>query len=254
MRRFSPQLRALDWLVARPIAHRGLHNKTGGILENTASAFAGALAGNYAIECDLQLTGDGEAVVMHDETLDRVMDATGWVRDHAVRDLKSLAFKVGSDRVQTLGDLLDQVAGKATLVIELKSHFDGDVRLALRALEVLAGYDGPYCLMSFDPVLVQAVAVLSPGTVRGITADRTTDPYYRALPFSQRLNLRHMDHLDKTRPHFISYYFRDLPFVPVQAIRAAGHPIITWTIRNPQEEQVARRYSDQITFEGYAAA
>ena len=254
MRRFSPQLRALDWLVARPIAHRGLHNKTGGILENTASAFAVALAGNYAIECDLQLTGDGEAVVMHDETLDRVMDATGWVRDNAVRDLKSLAFKVGSDRVQTLGDLLDQVAGKATLVIELKSHFDGDVRLALRALEVLAGYDGPYCMMSFDPVLVQAVAELSPGTVRGITADRTTDPYYRALPFSQRLNLRHMDHLDKTRPHFISYYFRDLPFVPVQAIRAAGHPIITWTIRNPQEEQVARRYSDQITFEGYAAA
>ena len=254
MRRFSPQLRALDWLVARPIAHRGLHNKTGGILENTASAFAVALVGNYAIECDLQLTGDGEAVVMHDETLDRVLDATGWVRNHSVRELKLLAFKVGSDRVQTLGDLLDQVAGKATLVIELKSHFDGDVRLALRALEVLAGYNGPYCLMSFDPVLVQAVAVLSPGTVRGITADRTTDPYYRALPFSQRLNLRHMDHLDKTRPHFISYYFRDLPFVPVQAIRAAGHPIITWTIRNPQEEQVARRYSDQITFEGYAAA
>jgi glycerophosphoryl diester phosphodiesterase len=63
-----------------------------------------------------------------------------------------------------------------------------------------------------------------------------------------------MDHLDKTQPHFISYYFRDLPFVPVQAIRAAGHPVITWTIRNKNEEQLARRYSDQITFEGYAAA
>jgi glycerophosphoryl diester phosphodiesterase len=254
MRRFSPQLRALDWLVARPIAHRGLHNKTDGILENTASAFAGAVAGNYAIECDLQLTGDGEAVVMHDETLDRVMDGTGWVRDHSVRELKALAYRVGSDRVQSLGDLLDQVAGQVTLVIELKSNFDSDVRLAVRALDVLAGYDGPCCLMSFDPVLVQAVAEMSPHTVRGITADRTTDSYYRALPFSQRLNLRHMDHLDKTQPHFISYYFRDLPFVPVQAIRAAGHPIITWTIRNKNEEQLARRYSDQITFEGYAAA
>ncbi len=253
MRRFSPQLRALDWLVARPIAHRGLHNKSDGILENTASAFARAFAADYAIECDLQLTGDGEAVVMHDETLDRVMDATGWVRNHSLRDLKTLAFRVGTDRIQTLGDLLDQIAGKVTLVLELKSHFDGDVRLALRALDVLAGYGGPHCLMSFDPLLVQAVAEISPYTVRGITADRTTDSYYRALPFSQRLNLRHMDHLDKTRPHFISYYFRDLPFVPVQAIRAAGHPVITWTIRNKDEEQLARRYCDQITFEGYAA-
>jgi glycerophosphoryl diester phosphodiesterase len=254
MRRFSPQLRALDWLVARPIAHRGLHDVKVGRLENTASAFGQAMDGNYAIECDLQLTRDGEAVVFHDETLDRVMDATGWVRNYVVRDLKALNFKLGEDHMQTLGELLDQVAGKVTLVIELKSHFDGDVRLAVRALEVLAGYDGPYCLMSFDPVLVQAVAEMSPGTVRGITADRTTDSYYRALPFSQRLSLRHMDHLDKTRPHFVSYYFRDLPFVPVQAIRAAGHPVITWTIRNPEEERVARRYSDQITFEGYAAA
>lgn len=253
MKRFSPQLRALEWLTARPIAHRGLHGKSDGVLENSASAFAAAIAGTYAIECDLQLTGDGEAVVFHDETLDRVMDATGWVRDFSVRQLKSLAYKHGSDRMQTLGDLLAQVDDKVALIIELKSHFDGDVRLALRALEVLAGYDGPCCLMSFDPDLIAVVAELSPHTVRGITADRTTDLYYRALPFSRRLNLRHMDHLDRTRPHFISYYFRDLPFAPVQAIRAAGHPIITWTIRSVEEERIARRYSDQITFEGYAA-
>jgi glycerophosphoryl diester phosphodiesterase len=253
MRRFSPQLRALDWLVARPIAHRGLHDVTAKRVENTSSAFAAAIGGYYAIECDLQLTTDGEAVVFHDETLDRLMDATGWVRDFSARQLKAMSFKVGKDRIQTLDDLLHQVAGKVALVIELKSHFDGDVRLAARALHVLARYDGPYCLMSFDPLLVQAIAELSPQTVRGITADKTTDASYHALPFAQRLHLRHMDHLEKTKPHFISYYFRDLPFIPVQTIRASGHPIITWTIRNADEERMARRYSDQITFEGYSA-
>jgi glycerophosphoryl diester phosphodiesterase len=253
MRRFSPQLRALDWLVARPIAHRGLHDVKAKQVENTSAAFAAAIDGNYAIECDVQLTADGEAVVFHDETLDRIMDAKGWVRDFSARQLKAKSYKVGTDRIQTLDDLLHQVAGKAALVIELKSHFDGDMRLVERALNVLAQYNGPYCLMSFDPLMVQAVAELSPQTVRGITADRTTDASYRALPFSQRLNMRHMDHLEKTKPHFISYYFRDLPFVPVQAIRASGHPVITWTIRNAHEERLARRYSDQITFEGYAA-
>ena len=72
MMRFTPQMRDLSWLVARPIAHRGLHDKTQRVLENTESAFAAAIASNYAIECDLQITRDGEAVVFHDETLERL--------------------------------------------------------------------------------------------------------------------------------------------------------------------------------------
>jgi glycerophosphoryl diester phosphodiesterase len=249
----SAHVRSLDWLVARPIAHRGLHDVKLGRVENTASAFAAAVEGNYAIECDVQLTGDGEAVVFHDETVDRLLDVTGWVRDNSVRDLKAMAFKAGSDRIQTLGELLDQVAGRVTLVIELKSHFDGDIRLARRALDLLADYKGPYCLMSFDPELVQALAELSPDTVRGITADSTTDPEYATLPASLRQSMGRMDHLEKTRPHFVSYYFRELPFAPVEALRSSGHPVITWTIRSAAEEGIARQHSDQVTFEGYAA-
>jgi glycerophosphoryl diester phosphodiesterase len=253
MSRFSSYGRALDWLVAQPIAHRGLHNMTAALIENTSSAFAAAIDGNYAIECDLQLTADGEAVVFHDETLDRVMDVTGRLKEFSTSELKTKSFKFGGDRIQTLDDLLQQVAGKVTLVIELKSHFDGDIRLVERALAVLAGYRGPHCLMSFDPLLVQAVVELSPQTVRGITADSATDSSYDALPHSTRMSLRHMDHLEKTQPHFISYYFRDLPFAPVQRLREMGYPVITWTIRNAEEERVARLHSDQITFEGYAA-
>jgi glycerophosphoryl diester phosphodiesterase len=253
MTRFTPQMRALDWLTARPIAHRGLHKVSSGIVENTESAFAGAIIRTYGIECDLQLTADGEAIVFHDETLERVTERTGWVKNVSSRELKLVKFKHGTDRIQTLSELLEQVDGRASLVIELKSHFDGNTALATRALEVLANYTGAHCLMSFDPDMISAVAAQSPNTVRGITADRTTDPYYRMLPFARRMNMRHFEHLEKTRPHFISYHYRDLPFAPVQAIRAAGHPVITWTIRSKEEERQALRYSDQVTFEGYEA-
>jgi glycerophosphoryl diester phosphodiesterase len=253
MMRFTPQMRDLSWLVARPIAHRGLHDKTQRVLENTESAFAAAIASNYAIECDLQITRDGEAVVFHDETLERLTQTEGLLKHHTTRQLKALNYRVGTDRMQTLAELLEQVDGKVPLVIELKSHWDHDESLALRVLKVLEDYEGPYCLMSFDPDAIAAVATYSPSTVRGIVADRTVDSYYSALPLQRRLELRHFSHLSRTRPHFVSFYFRELPFAPVQRIRAAGHPIITWTIRSAEEAKIARCYSDQITFEGFAA-
>ena len=62
--------------------------------------------------------------------------------------------------------------------------------LAKRALQVLESYDGPYCLMSFDPDVIACLRALSPQTVRGIVADRTTDPYYNALPLAKRYAMR----------------------------------------------------------------
>lgn len=253
MMRFTPQMRDLSWLVARPIAHRGLHDKTKGVLENTESAFAAAIQGNYAIECDLQITREGEAVVFHDETLERLTEAEGLLKLRTVRELKALGYRVGKDRMQTLAEMLEQVNGKVPLVIELKSHWDGDETLALRALKVLENYHGPYCLMSFDPDAIAAVATYSPSTVRGIVADRTVDSYYNSLPLQRRLEMRSFSHLGRTRPHFVSFYFRELPYAPVQRIRAAGYPVITWTIRSEEQARAARRYSDQITFEGFAA-
>ncbi len=247
--RFSPQLREFSWLVERPIAHRGLHGK--GIVENTEGAFAAAIQHNYAIECDVQLTADGEAVVFHDDDLDRLAEAKGRVRALTAKALKGVPLKSTIDRMQTLAELLEQVDGRATLVIELKSHWDDDDTLVKRVLQVLEGYDGAYCLMSFDPYLLACLRELSPETVRGIVADRTTDPSYNALPLAKRYGMRMFEHLAQTQPHFVSYNWRELPFEPVTEIRALGHPVITWTVRSREEASRALRYSDQVTFEGY---
>ncbi|MCA3575323.1 MAG: glycerophosphodiester phosphodiesterase, partial [Aestuariivirga sp.] len=145
------------FITARPIAHRGLHDVKSGIVENTSSAFQAALDKGYAIECDLQLTADGEAVLFHDDHLGRLTEASGMVKDMTAAQMKALTIRQSGDHVQTLAELLAQVRGRMPLVIELKSHWDGNTRLAARALEVLTSYRGPFCLMSFDPDMIEAV-------------------------------------------------------------------------------------------------
>ncbi len=252
--RFTPQLRALDWLVHRPIAHRGLHHEKSGLVENCESSFATAIAHGFSIETDIQLTADGEAVVFHDDEVDRVLDGKGKVKYFTTRELKAMVFKQGKDRVQTLAELLEQVAGQTTLVIEIKSLWDDDFTLTDRAVDILANYHGPYALMSFDPDLISRVAAIAPDTTRGITADRVIDPYYNPLPVAKRYAMRELLHLPESRPHFISFDFHQLPFQPITEFQAAGFPIITWTIENEADAQQARKWSDQITFENFVPA
>ena len=120
----------LDWLTARPLAHRGLHDTSAGVIENTASAFSAAIAAGYGIECDLQISADGEAMVHHDDALGRLTEGSGRLAEMTAADIKAVRFKASRDRILTLGELCELVAGRATLVLELKSRFDGDRRLA----------------------------------------------------------------------------------------------------------------------------
>jgi glycerophosphoryl diester phosphodiesterase len=252
--RFSRHLRQLDGLFDRPIAHRGLHRSESGIIENTEPAFAAAIRGNYAIECDLQLTADGEAVVFHDETVDRLMDAQGHVSEMTVSELKSLNFKASKARIQTLAELLDQVSGQVPVIAEIKSHWDGNPQLPLRVVKATSSYRDQLALMSFDSRIVALLAHHAPNRVRGIVAGRVSDAEYASQPFPARIALHLLTHLQDSQPHFISYDQAGLPFAPVQSLRQAGMPVICWTIRSAAAASRALRYADQITFEGFQPA
>ncbi len=95
----------LDWLIARPVAHRGLHDATAGVIENTPSAFAAAVERNYAIECDLQISADGEAMVHHDDALGRLTDGEGRLDTMTSAALRRVAFKGTSDHMISVGEL-----------------------------------------------------------------------------------------------------------------------------------------------------
>ncbi len=243
----------LDWLIARPVAHRGLHDAAAGIVENTAPAFAAAVAGNYAIECDLQISADGEAMVHHDDTLGRLTEGSGRLDAMTAAALKRVAFRGSRGRMITAGELCDLVAGRVTLVIELKSRFDGDRRLPQRAAAVLSAYKGPAALMSFDPARIAALREIAPGIVRGIVAQRRyAHRDWSMLSGRARRALAYFEHGLRTRPQFVAYSVRDLgSLVPLVLRNVFGLPMLTWTVRSKEERQRAARYADQMIFEGF---
>ena len=246
-------MRAPDWLTARPVAHRGLHDAARGVIENMPAAAEAAARANFAIECDIQLTADGEAMVHHDDALGRLAEGSGALLGKTAAELKAVRFKNTDERMMTLGDLCALVAGRVPLVIEVKSHFDGDRRLVARMAEVLAGYSGPAVGMSFDPDQVLAIRELMPRLPRGIVAEReyTATDWPEASP-EQRRSMTQLRHAFRTRPHFVAYWVNELPAVaPWIARHVFGLPLLTWTVRTPEQRARAIRYADQMIFEGF---
>lgn len=241
----------LDWLVERPIAHRGLHGK--GLIENTLGAARAAVDARYAIEVDLQLSADGEVVVFHDDTLDRLTDSTGPVAARTLAELKQIAISGSNERIPSLQDLLDAVAGRTPLVIELKSNWDGSERLAARSAEILLEYEGPVAAMSFDPDVVMALRKHAPGLPRGIVAERYYDhPEWAPLGAARKFRFGNLMHIHRTKPHFVAYYVRDLPaLAPFLARYILGMKLLTWTVRTDTERSKAHRWADQMIFEGF---
>src|SRR5260370_10469911 len=172
----SRRMRAPDWLTARPVAHRGLHDATRGIIENMPGAAQAAVDGNFGIECDIQSTADGEAMVHHDDALGRLTEGSGALLGLTAAELKAVRFKDTSERMMSLSDLCTLVAGRVPLVIEVKSHFDGDRTLVKRMAQALSSYDGPAVGMSFDPDQVMALRELIRSRPLGIVAARQYAP------------------------------------------------------------------------------
>ena len=245
-------MRAPAWLTARPIAHRGLHDRKSGLVENMPGAMLAAIACNYAIETDVQLTADGEAMVHHDDALGRLNEGDAKLTSLTAADLKQVVFKTTAERMMTLGDLCDLVGGRVPLVVELKSHFDGDVAVVDRIAKVLTAYRGPIALMSFDPAMVLAVRKAMPDMVRGIVAEQNYgEAEWPTLTAAQRHDMTALRHLPRTQPHFVSYKADDLPADDALNAKQDGCALITWTVRTEKQRAISERYADQITFEGF---
>ena len=242
-------MEGLDWLTARPVAHRGLHGK--GVPENSLSAAAAALAANYAIEVDLQLSKDGEVIVFHDDTLERLTTETGLVAARTAAELAKIKLGASNDTIPSLADLLKLVAGKTPLVLELKSPWNGDTSLAKKVATQLLNYAGPVAVMSFDPDLVAALKFHAPGLPRGIVAERWYG--YKDWDFLSRGRKHALGlllHIFRTKPHFVAYAQFDLPAAaPLIARFLFGMPLLTWTVRTEKERSRVSRWANQLIFE-----
>ncbi|WP_321337685.1 glycerophosphodiester phosphodiesterase family protein [Breoghania sp.] len=245
---------APEWITATPIAHRGFHDTSAGRIENSPSAVAAALERGFAIEVDLQETAEHGALVFHDNDLDRLTCETGPVRSRRLSELTSIPMRDGTDTLWDLDALLEMVAGRVPLIIEMKSlnARDGQRAFVETVVARLASYDGPVALKTFDPEMLANIRTLAPALPRGIIAEDTSGPDYRRFGLMERFILRNLLHWPRTRPDFISYGIRSLPAPAVWFFKTVFRvPVITWTVRTADDRAAAARYADQIVFEGF---
>lgn len=207
----------------------------------------------FAIECDVQCTADGDAMVFHDFTLERLTDATGPIARMQSSGVVALRLKGSGDRVPSFAALLDRVAGRVPLICEVKSMFEGDMRLADRLSVLLRDYAGPVAIKSFDPAIIVHLRGLQLDRPLGIIAEAVfDDPEWQGLSAETRRSLANFLHFAETRPDFLSYHVNDLPHaVPYLCRTALGLPVMAWTVRTPEQRQRALAWADQMVFEGF---
>lgn len=244
-------------LFPNPVAHRGLHDRSSGVIENSASAFEAAIVLGFAIECDVQLSSDGMPVIFHDDDMKRLLGKDGAIADCSAAEITGTALldSAKGDRPQLFGDFLSQIGGRALLQIELKHQRDpaGTQLLARAVAEALKSYEGPVTIESFDPHLLTAVRQFGFTGPRGIiTYDYEDASENSHLTEAQRYTLRHLLHWHETQFDFISCDKSALQLPAILFWRALGKPVTAWTIRSQAEAEAARPFADQIVFEGFA--
>ena len=241
-----------DWL-RQPIAHRGLHDPAAGIVENSTAAARAAMSRHYAIECDVQLTADLDAVVFHDFTLDRLTRERGQVSNLTADRLDGVALLGSADCIPTFSAFLATIGGKVPLVCEIKSRFDGDRRLADRVADLASAYPGLLAIKSFDPQVIAHLRSRHWAGPLGIVAEASyDDPEWSDLTPQLKRSLSQFLHFDETRPDFISYHVGDLPHaIPYLCRTAISIPVMAWTVRTPEQRQRAATWADQMVFEGF---
>jgi len=239
----------------RPIAHRGLHDRAAGLIENSAAAFDAAIGGGFAIECDLQLTGDGKAVVFHDDELVRLTGHRGRIRQLSAGQICRIPLidSRAGDRPQQFEDMLEQVAGGALLVVEVKAQAKGadTADLAACVARAVSDYAGPLVLESFDPDMLLALRAAGVNRHLGALTMRHFDVGNDGGGGFSQMYLRHMMHWPMTRFSFISCHLPALNLAMVRFWRAWGMPVTTWTVHSQAEADLAAPHADQIVFEGF---
>ena len=239
----------LEKLRGWSYAHRGLHGN--GIPENSMAAFRAALEKGYGIEFDVHLMKDGELAVIHDSSLKRTAGVDIRIEDLTKEDLENYPLEGTEEKIPLLQDLLDLYAGKAPLIIELKPEKGNHAALCTAVCDMLEGYEGVYCMESFDPRAVSWLKKNKPQIIRGQLAYNYFSkkgflPWYLKLLLT--FSLVHV----VTRPDFTAYRYCDRNmFTTTVCRKVLGLQGVSWTIKTQEEYDIAVKKGWIPIFEGF---
>lgn len=230
-------------------AHRGLHGN--GRAENSLSAFRAAVEKGYGAELDVHLLKDGNLAVIHDSKLKRVTGREGRVEDLITEDLKNYHLEGTEDTIPTFREVLDVFAGKTPLIIELKAE-NNVPALCEAAVKAMEGYEGIWCMESFDPRCVYWLKKHHPEIIRGQLAENSFRYPESPLPWPLKLMLT--NHLENflTKPDFIAYDYATRKNLSNTLCRKLWKlESVSWTLRTPEEHEQALKEGWIPIFEHY---
>ncbi|WP_296721375.1 glycerophosphodiester phosphodiesterase family protein [Erythrobacter sp.] len=238
--------RAPDWLTRWEYAHRGLHGE--GVPENSRAAAAAAIAAGMGIECDVQRSRDDHPMVFHDWDLARLTGGEGETGQRIAEELETLRL-LGTDQLpMRLVTLLEFVAGRVPVLIEIKSRPGYDVERTCQCVSLLLkDYSGDHAVMSFDPRVPRWFRRQSLETPCGLVMRE--DEFGHTQSAWQRRLARWI-----ARPDFLAYHIAALPSRWVVRLRAKGMPVLTWTVNSPETRRLALANADALIVEGAGVA
>ena len=229
-----------DWLTKWTYAHRGLHGN--GVPENSLLGARLAIDAGFGVECDIQRSADDQPMVFHDWEFGRLTDGEGATVSRTAAEFQQLQYVGSDERPATLTQLLELIAGRVPLLVEIKSKAGYDVHRSCEIVaEALRGYAGNY--MSFDPRVARWFHKNSPSTPAGLVM-REDEHGYTQQAWQRYLALW------IAQPDFLAYHIDALPNPMVSKLRRHGLPILTWTVNSPELRKRAEQYTDAIIAEG----
>ena len=229
-------------------AHRGLHSKDKTVPENSLAAFRAAVEAGYGMELDIALSKDGEVMVFHDDDLPRVCGVEGRLDGRTLAELRQLRLEGSEEGIPLFTQMLEEVAGRQPLIVELKTHPTRNEELCQKAWAILQSYNGPYCIESFDPRIVGWFYKNAPQVLRGQLASRPKSLGMGLQGFLIGTLLCNF----MGRPHFIAY---DTGYKPLSVRFAEVFAMkVAWTVRPENDVAFFEKHSDGVIFEYYLPA
>ena len=227
-----------SWLLNIPIAHRGLWSST--VTENSITAYERAIAHGFAIEIDVYLTKDKIPVCFHDENLERMTGKNTLIYDKTLAELKELSLKNSGEKIPTLDEVLSLCEKKTPLLIELKNQ--PDKKIVEIVTEKLKNYKGEFAVQSFNPLYLMRLKKLAPEFIRGVLGSSKVEN----CGVLKRFIVKKMPLNRLVKPHFISYYYKDLPIKNKRNL-----PTLAWTVTDSETTDSLKGKADNIIFENF---
>lgn len=250
--------RDMTALLGRDYAHRGYWNTNepdeSNRPENSLAAFRAAVEKDYGIELDVHRTKDGHLVVHHDDSLKRLTGADIRIAESTLEEVRACKMPNG-EPIPTYDEVLDTVAGRIPMVVEVKTENGNHAALCKAVYERMQRYDGPWCLESFDAKAVQWFRMNAPEVIRGQLAYDAAFKGKNLREFLRNLGMASMLQNVLGRPDFIAFSAASVKWhsLPIHILRVMKPWFVAWTVRSQADMDKYRKQWDLQIFEKFEA-